>query len=112
MAKILLEEGASPGTGDETGSTPLHLAARAGQKDIALMLLDRGVDVNAGEKLLGWTPLFEAVNNNKPGTALFLLSRGAKPNVRDKRGRTVLADATDLSYDEIANLLRSHGAKK
>ena len=111
-AKILIEEGSSPGTADETGSTPLHLAARAGQKDIAMMLLDRGVDVNAAEKLLGWTPLFEAVNNNKPGTALFLLSRGAKPNARDKRGRTALADATDLGYDEIADLLRTHGAKK
>ena len=42
--EILLEEGAEPGAATSLGHTPLMQACRAGYKDVAVLLLEKGAD--------------------------------------------------------------------
>ena len=46
-------------------SSPLHTAAKAGQAEVALFLIERGADVNRRDSLHSQTPLFEAVEMNR-----------------------------------------------
>ncbi len=56
--------------------TPLHMAARRGNLEIAEALLDCGADIEARDSR-GDTPLQRALNCRKPRMAELLLSRGA-----------------------------------
>ena len=59
-----------------TRATPLHMAARRGQVEIARALLDSGAAVNAQSRK-GDTPLQRAINCRKDGVSQLLLERGA-----------------------------------
>jgi len=56
--------------------TPLHMAARRGNVEIAASLLDCGADLG-GARQLGETPLRRAVNCSKVEVAALLVARGA-----------------------------------
>ena len=56
--------------------TPLHMAARRGNVDVAKALLDCGADL-AARDTLGATPLRRAINCRKSEVAALLLSRGS-----------------------------------
>lgn len=56
MALLLLDKGASPHATAKNGYTPLHIAARKNQMDIATTLLEYGASANAESKA-GFTPL-------------------------------------------------------
>ena len=74
---------------DKNDLTPLHKAAYGGHKEIAKLLIDKGADVNAREKLFGLTPLDIAVME---------IVIGARPDMKNLKA--------------VAELLRKHGAKK
>ena len=57
-------------------STPLHIAARCGHHEIAVLLLENGADVNAKDGL-GETPLMRAIEGHHEGLAKWLLSQEA-----------------------------------
>jgi ankyrin repeat protein len=57
-------------------TTPLHLAAQGGHKEIAELLIANGVDVNA--KKAGQTPLDLAIQFKEPETADLLRKHGGK----------------------------------
>jgi hypothetical protein len=59
------------------GATPLHRAAQVGNIEIALVLINRGADLNA-PNYLGQTSLHIALEKNFPDFAKFLLSKGAR----------------------------------
>lgn len=61
--------------------TALHFAAHSGDKALIEALLDKGVDVNAAERMTQATPLHHAVLQDKVEAAEALLTRGANPNV-------------------------------
>lgn len=81
---------------DSCAATPLHVAARYGQRQVAEWLIDNGADINAAsyrycDALIvywkqyfttacrpGWTPLFAALNNKQALTAELLVSREAE----------------------------------
>lgn len=47
----LLQSGASANAATTSGYTPLHLAAREGHQDVAVMLLDNGASLSSSTKV-------------------------------------------------------------
>ena len=80
---------------NDKGEAPLHLVSRGeyGSPDdgvrVAELLLERGTNVNAQDKV-GWTPLHSASYNGKPEITQVLLYHGAKANVENYLGETPL----------------------
>lgn len=60
--------------------TPLHLAAINGHRDVALILLQRGADVNALSGLLDKSPLHFAIEKGHFEVVKVLLQYHADPN--------------------------------
>src|SRR4051794_5284436 len=58
------------------GEAPLHLAARYGHKDVALLLLEKGADVNARDRFF-CTPLHEAAIWGRSELVRLLVSHAA-----------------------------------
>jgi ankyrin repeat protein len=67
--------------------TPLHMAARRGNADLAEALIDHGANIEARDSN-GETPLRRAVNCSQPHVARVLIAAGADSDSRCKRGRT------------------------
>jgi len=59
--RALLEAGAQPGTADPEGFSSLHLAIMNAHYDAAVALIEKGADVNQGDRS-GQTPLFALVD--------------------------------------------------
>ncbi|XP_046402376.1 ankyrin repeat and KH domain-containing protein mask-like [Ischnura elegans] len=68
-ASLLLQAGCVANLRDDSGDTPLLLAARTGQVDVARVLIRNGASVNYPNGLTGSSPLHEAVESSQ--TALF-----------------------------------------
>ncbi|PRP86824.1 Protein F53A10.2, isoform a [Planoprotostelium fungivorum] len=73
------EKGTNVDVKDETGQTPLHIAAYDGHFNIAYLLLSRGADVNSRDQQQ-WTPLHCSTNQGHLKISSLLLSRGSDPN--------------------------------
>ena len=90
-------------------------AARWGDQEMVLQLLDRGVDVNAFEEN-GCTPLMLAASGGQLAVMRILLERGARINDRDGgTGKTALmwglsALHSQSDYQQIIGLLLEYGA--
>ena len=93
----------------EYGMTPLHCAARAGNKEVAQFLLAKGADVNALEMGNGTPLLFAAMENHKDVVEL-LLAHGARVNLKTDDGWTPLHYAAQQGYYDIVELLLAKGA--
>jgi len=81
MAELLLERGADVDTQHHMGTTALHLAARAGQRDMVAFLLERGARIDRiGRKFdaRGQTPMQLALVRGHAGVARLLKERGAR----------------------------------
>jgi len=72
--------------------TPLHMAARRGNVEVAEALLDSGAAIDPRDSS-GDTPLHRAVNCNQPKVARLLLARGADIHSIGSKGLTPLAAA-------------------
>ena len=106
----LLEGGARAHSKDKLfGWTPLHWAAGRGERELLILLLDHGAEVNAKDNNL-WTPLHEAISNKDTETAALLLDRGADVNAADKNGRTALHDTAADGELKISAFLLERGA--
>ncbi len=105
-----------PFNSDESGATPLHLAVRFDQPEVAKILLDHGADVNARSQS-GMTPLMEATSKSRrprfdEEMVKSLVTRGAKFEAEDAFGLTPLRPAifsTPADVEEL-KLLVSLGA--
>ena len=124
VSKVLLDHGANSNAENLLGQTPLHLASQSKEHydydkqshNVALLLLELGVDVNALDKDHG-TPLYLACSHWKFKIAHVLLDYGAEVNVQNADGRTPLhgigqrfnlADEPDIA--RVAQRLLEHGA--
>uniref|UniRef100_A0A669CQI4 E3 ubiquitin-protein ligase HACE1 n=1 Tax=Oreochromis niloticus TaxID=8128 RepID=A0A669CQI4_ORENI len=128
---LLLKRGANPNYQDISGSTPVHLAARNGQKkcmgklleynaDVnicnnegltatVLCLLESGADINR-PNVSGATPLYFACSHGQRDTAQILLSRGAK-YIADNNGITPLDVCVQGGYGETCEILIQHHSR-
>jgi ankyrin repeat protein len=130
VVELLLARGADVNVQDVHGFTPLHRAIETGNKDMVESLLAHKADVNAKSKA-GETPLHAAVGHIDRTIVELLLARGADVNARNNEAQTpldlvtkpgvpapgVIAAATGgaqqtATPEEIAKLLRKHGAKE
>lgn len=105
----LIAQGADVNAHDLFG-TPLHLAAAKGRTGIAVILIDRGADLEAAGEPEGALPLHTAALNGQMQVAALLLDRGAKVDARDAAGRTALMVAAGFLHPQMTELLLAQGA--
>lgn len=135
-AAFLLKSNADPNIADKYGFTPLSIAARHGDVAMVKLLLDSGANIELADNR-GWRPLHVALrstqssNSDRLATVKTLLEYDADPNANNaggfeedskhdshlgfqktlpNRGNTPLKIANSNEFDEIAKLLRTHGA--
>ena len=80
------------------GMTALHYAARQGYAEVAMALIDAGVDVNQLKKGDNVSPIVTATVNGHFDLATQLLDRGADPNLAAENGVTPLYAAINLMW--------------
>lgn len=110
MARLLIRAGIEVNTIDPGAMTALHYAAKSGHTDVANLLIDEGADVNAKD-IASRTPLHETAENGFLDVAKLLIARGADVNAKDNQGKTPLDFAIQYKRDEVADIIRKHGAK-
>ena len=88
----------------ELDRTPLHLAAIEGQVAVAKLLIDRGSDVAALDRLQ-LTPLQIAARSGHVAVAQLLLDRGSDVEPRDASQSTPLHNAAMYGRVAVAQLL-------
>ena len=90
-------------------NTPLHDAARAGDKAKIEALLAQGADVNAKDNY-GRPPLHWAVLWKRKDVAELLLAKGADVNAKKNGGNTALNSAAYGGHKDVVELLLAKGA--
>jgi ankyrin repeat protein len=91
--------------------TALHYAAFFGDAESARFLVEAGADVDAfADNELGVHPLNSAAAARNVAVARILLDHGADPNAPTRSGYTPLDAAAENGDEELADLLRAHGA--
>lgn len=88
MILAIFIEGIAYGGSQENSA--LMEAAREGHKEVVVLLLAKGADVNLKEKLCGETALMFTAEEGYKEIAEILLAKGAKINEKDKFGWTAL----------------------
>lgn len=105
LKEILETEPGAVNARDRKQFTPLHAVASTDLLEVAVLLLDKGADINAKNDF-GVTPLHIA---NYPEMTELLIQRGASLNAIDKEGNTPLISlAGDQDgYDSMEVLLNA-----
>ncbi|XP_037333131.2 caskin-2-like isoform X2 [Pungitius pungitius] len=105
---VALLEGERKEPTDSAFTTPLHLAARNGHKDIISLLLAAGIDINKNTK--SGTALHEASLYGKTDVVRLLLDAGVDVNIRNTYNQTALdivnQFTTSHASRDIKQLLR------
>lgn len=94
---------------DRCGLTALHYAACKGHKDVVLMLVEAGWDLECEDEE-GHVPLHMAVEGGDFETVQILVDKGVNLNARNSGGATPLFMARGWGHDDIYQLLKSKGA--
>lgn len=124
LAELLIAKGAQVNAKSEYDDTPLHLAVFIGHEDMAEFLITAGAGVNAKTEgvytiavnkntwrpVCGGTPLHLAASKGNGQIVKLLIAKGADINIKDREGATPLNAAVRLKQNDIAELLRKHGA--
>uniref|UniRef100_A0AAQ6AP93 CASK interacting protein 2 n=1 Tax=Amphiprion ocellaris TaxID=80972 RepID=A0AAQ6AP93_AMPOC len=108
MVAAMLEGDGTTDSMDSPSTTPLHLAARNGHKDIIKLLLKAGIDINRATK--AGTSLHEAALYGKTEVVRLLLDAGISVDMRNTYNQTALdivnQFTTSSASREIKQLLR------
>lgn len=114
VAKLLLDAGAWPDAQDDHGATPLYTAIKSKREALALLLIERGADVNTTTSVYidatEGTPLHLAAEQANPRLMRALLAAGAEVEAQDSWDFMPLHDAVGARSVECARLLIDAGA--
>ena len=120
IVRDLLAAGADPNIKTRRNSTPLEVAifcfrcrsgvAVKGQKDIAMMLLEHGADVNVQSDDYGSSPLMLAAVEGHTEIVTALLEKGANTALTNHAGQTALISAAREGHVEVVKVLLAAGA--
>ncbi|PFH34956.1 ankyrin repeat-containing protein [Besnoitia besnoiti] len=113
LVLLLEQKHANVNQANSNGTTPLILAAQLDRTSFVEILLVKGADPSAQEKLElgGSTALHYAAKNGNREVTVLLLSNGAQATVQDKLGRTPLHTACRYGSAVIVQILLSKGAE-
>ncbi|MBI1792182.1 MAG: ankyrin repeat domain-containing protein [Acidobacteria bacterium] len=113
VVKALVAAGADVREKDPDGMSALHWAALSDHVGVTRVLVEAGGLLNATDKH-GYTPLMYAatVDFGSAEMVSALLNAGADPQVRNKDGRTALAQAKHYRYAHIQTALEQSGARE
>jgi ankyrin repeat protein len=89
---------------------PLHVAVFQGNVAMAVLLLDKGANIESARDINGYHPLHVAVSYNQPDMVAALLKRGANVEARDNQDRTALLMAARENYLAVGKVLLENGA--
>ncbi|KAH0555888.1 hypothetical protein GP486_006166 [Trichoglossum hirsutum] len=110
VVKVLLENGADPGSKDtQYGRTPLLWAIKSKHEAATKLLLEKEANPGSRDKD-GWTPLLYAASYGYEAAVELLLEKGADIETVCNHGRTALHLATQQGQEEMAKLLLGKGA--
>ncbi len=106
-ARVLLDAGAELDvvSRNDFSVYPIHSAA-AGRVPVALLLVERGADVNVKQRH-GWTPLHSAARNGSDALVDALLAAGADPAATNDDGVTAADLAREAGHDAIVERLQA-----
>ncbi|MBU1240953.1 ankyrin repeat domain-containing protein [Myxococcota bacterium] len=106
QVRSALSSGTSVNHSDSSGNTLLHHACyyRA-STDVARLLIQRGANINARNRL-GYTPLHTCALNGCANTIRVLLRAGANKRARDKAGLTPYDRAKWVQQRHVLGLLK------
>jgi len=115
LLELTLANGADVASLDSYDGTGLIRAADRGYTTIVSRLLETDVDVDHVNRL-GWTALLEAIilgggDGAHTDVVRLLVEAGADLTIADGQGVTPLAHAERSGYEEMAEILRSAGAR-
>lgn len=96
---------------DESGRTPLMVAAQTGSTRVAWDLLPEKITTALPVDEKGLNALVHAARADETWLVGELLKRGASPDVRLPEGGTLIAETVLEGRAAIANLLLDHGAE-
>lgn len=105
IESIILESPEILNQVDNTGSIPLHIAARKSDPKVAELLLKYGVNIDAKNSITGLTPLAVAVISNNLPMIQFLVDNNADVNIQDNDGNTPLHLAAKYKNKEAGKII-------
>jgi uncharacterized protein len=103
--RLFLAAGMSPDVQDQ-GYTPLLEAARRGDRETALELIEDNADINAKDPY-GVTALMFSLIAGSTDVALRLIEKGAEVNSRDVDGRSALVEALTSENEIPSEIVKS-----
>ena len=111
MTEMLLRAGARASLANQSGATPMQLAAMDGNAAILDRLIQAGADPNAPLSETGETALMMAARTGKVDAVKMLLDHGAQVNAKETwGGTTALMWAVSERHPEVVKLLVEHGS--
>ncbi len=106
----MLKAGVAHDEPDQTGATPLLLAATLGRLSVAEALIQAQADPNRPDRS-GRLALLEAVKGRRLNMVAGLIAAGAQVNAQGPDGRTPLHLATELGLAEMVECLLLNGGR-
>ncbi|KAK2786457.1 hypothetical protein FQN53_006613 [Emmonsiellopsis sp. PD_33] len=95
--------------GDETGHTPLAVAAQNGHYDVVELLVGKGANIECVDILNRQTPLHVAIKGSHEEIAKLLIEKGANVEHQDNRGDSPLLHAMFAGLHTVVELLLEKG---
>ena len=108
--KLLIENGADIESKNDSGKTPLQLAAFIKNLDAMKLLIEKGADIESKDSDTGQTSLHEATLLRRLNVMKLLIEKGADIESKNSIGQTPLHIATSSSGLDAMKLLIEKGA--